>query len=102
MTYFVVVATGRDLEDAWGTALEEARRGHPDDEHPAGTMADKHEYVLIDEPARPLDEAIDRAVALLDADDDRIVTVWHPAGAVPVSESITGRRAWVLVGWTHA
>ncbi|MEV0370646.1 hypothetical protein AB0I10_12570 [Streptomyces sp. NPDC050636] len=93
---FFTMATGPDLDTALTTAREEAawERGHGGY---TGTVAEKDEVTLFDEPQRSEASAIARAKEVIRAGDPRIHDKWGPAGALPLTTD-SGDKGWLFFG----
>ncbi|MEU9120013.1 hypothetical protein AB0C96_09150 [Streptomyces sp. NPDC048506] len=94
---FFTTATGLDLDTAFSTARDEAawERGHGGY---TGTVAEKGEVTLFDEPRRGEAAALARAEELIRAGDPRIDDKWGPAGALPLTTD-SGDEGWLLFGF---
>lgn len=81
-TTFLVTQQGIDPAQAFTSARATAKfeTGHGGY---TGTIAEKDHFVLIARSPLWLSAAQRQAQALLDADDDRIIDKWGPAGAIP-------------------
>jgi hypothetical protein len=87
-------ATGKNARDAFVNAVERAS----DDEGRGGytgTIAEKHEFVMISVPDG--EDATAFARKLLNEDDPRIEDKWGPAGCVKVKEG-----EFVFFGWASS
>lgn len=92
---FYTIATGTDLQRAFNAA-----RDHAEWEHGTGftgTVAEKEEVMLLDEPKRSEQEAVVRAKELLNGEDPRVSTKYGPAGALPITTD-DGADGWLLFG----
>ena len=80
---FGTKAKGRSAQDAFNTAVEEARyeSGHGGY---TGTIAEKHTFTLISVPEGQ--DPVAFAHGLVDKDDNRVSDKWGPAGCVKVKE----------------
>ena len=105
-----------------GTTFETWQMGHPNvgvafdraydqavHEHGhggyTGTLAEKGDYVVIDDEPRPLAEARRLAQRLIEAGDQRIDDKWGPAGAIAIADekAVKSRTAEVTfkIGRAH-
>lgn len=81
---FITYSADVEVEEAFKTAVAEAACAHGGNGY-SGTIAEKHEFTVIDAAPRPLAEAVALARELLADDDHRIDDKWGPAGAIAVS-----------------
>ncbi|MFE3196874.1 hypothetical protein [Embleya sp. NPDC059237] len=95
---FYEVAAGTDLDTAFDDAVEQARHAYGHGGY-TGTLAEKREYVPIDEEPRTEGQALRRAKELIDTNDRRISDKWGPAGALPMTRTPSGAARWLLFGW---
>ncbi|MCX4666420.1 hypothetical protein OG453_07025 [Streptomyces sp. NBC_01381] len=93
---FYTTAAGPDLQTAFNTAHEHAEWEYGTSGF-TGTIAEKDEVVLLDEPKRSEQDAEARAKELLDGDDPRISRKYGPAGALKVTTN-DGEDGWLLFG----
>lgn len=91
---------GASAEKAFAFATERARYDHGHSGY-TGTIAEKHDYVLI--PFSPTDEAAAQheamalAQKLLNDGDPRIDDKWGPAGCIAV-----GNGEFIFFGWASS
>jgi hypothetical protein len=83
---FTTFASGRDLSEAFESAVAQARFEHGHGGY-SGTLAEKSSCVLISSTPRLLADALELANELIDNDDERIDDKWGPAGAIAVGEA---------------
>jgi hypothetical protein len=76
---FIEKSTGVNAKEAFNSAVEEAQYDHGHSGY-TGTIAEKHEFVVIDVPHGADPEKF--AEQLMDDDDQRIRDKWGPAGCV--------------------
>lgn len=94
---FYTTATGPDLKTAFNTAREEAAWEYGHGRY-TGTIAEKDEVLLLDEPKRSEADAMTRAQELIRAGDPRIDDKWGPAGALPITTD-AGHDGWLFFGF---
>lgn len=94
---FFATATGPNLETAFNTAREEAQWEHGHGGY-TGTVAEKYEVTLLDEPRRSEKDAMARAEDLIGVGDPRIDDKWGPAGALPITTD-SGHEGWLFFGF---
>ncbi|GGU26464.1 hypothetical protein [Streptomyces violascens] len=95
-TDFFEPANGRNLSRAFFNAKCKAAWEHGHREY-SGTVYDKDDVILIDEPQRSLPEATRLAKELLDARDPRVFPKVGPAGALPI-ETDGNQPGWLFFG----
>lgn len=90
-TTFSTSAKGALINDAFRRARDEAQfeSGHGGY---TGTLAEKHDYVVIQHQPLPRKAAEALATQLIDQDDDRIRDKWGPAGAIPFLDTTATTR----------
>ncbi|MGW2882557.1 hypothetical protein ACWDBP_41485 [Streptomyces sp. NPDC001233] len=93
---FYTTATGTDVQTAFNTAREQAGREYGPSGF-TGTIAEKDEVTLLDEPKRSEQDAVERAKELLDSDDPRVCGKYGPAGALPITMD-DGTGSWLFFG----
>ncbi|MEU9334133.1 hypothetical protein AB0D49_13385 [Streptomyces sp. NPDC048290] len=93
---FYTTATGTDVRTAFNAAREQATWEYGASGF-TGTIAEKNEVTLLDEPKRSEQDAMGRAKELLDGDDPRVSGKYGPAGALPVT-AVDGSDAWLFFG----
>lgn len=93
---FYTIATGTDVQTAFTAAREQARWEYGNSGF-TGTIAEKHEVTLLDEPKRSEQDAVGRAKELLDGDDPRVSGKYGPASALPITAA-DGSGAWLFFG----
>ncbi|MGW1053565.1 hypothetical protein [Streptomyces sp. NPDC002521] len=97
---FFTTATGPNLKAALNTAREEAQWEHGHGGY-TGTIAEKYEVSLFDEPRRSESDALARAEELVRVGDPRIDDKWGPAGALAITTA-SGDEGWLFFGFaTH-
>ncbi|MCY0931153.1 hypothetical protein OTB20_34225 [Streptomyces sp. H27-H1] len=96
---FFEVAAGDDAAEAFNEKRNEAQHEHGCGGD-SGTIAEKDDYVVFDEPRRSEAFAIKRAHDLVNAGDPRIDDKWGPAGALPITTS-TAQNGWLFFGWAN-
>ncbi|MFD8978644.1 hypothetical protein [Streptomyces sp. NPDC059564] len=98
-TTFFEVATGDNVGKAFEEIRSQALHEHGHREG-TGSIAEKGEYAVIDEPRRSEAAAIRRANELISAYDPRIDDKWGPAGALPITTS-QAENGWLFFGWAN-
>lgn len=98
---FTQFGRGATLDAAFRDAVKEAQYQHGHGGY-TGTLAEKSECVEIPPPVESQADAVARAYALLEADDDRISDKWGPAGAVRVLSDAHGQQLWLFFGWASS
>lgn len=93
---FYTTATGTDVQTAFSAAREQARWEYGHSRY-TGTIAEKGEVTLLDEPKRSEQDAVGRAKELLDGEDPRVSGKYGPAGALPIT-AVDGSGAWLFFG----
>ncbi|MGW6021297.1 hypothetical protein [Streptomyces sp. NPDC055214] len=93
---FYNAATGTDMQSAFHTARDHAEWEYGTSGF-TGTIAEKDEVTLLDEPKRSEQEAMARAKELLDGEDPRVSTKYGPAGALPITTD-DGADGWLFFG----
>lgn len=93
---FYTTATGTDLQRAFNAARDHAEWEYGTSGF-TGTVAEKDEVTLLDEPKRSEQEAVVRAKELLNGEDPRVSTKYGPAGALPITTD-DGADGWLLFG----
>lgn len=88
---FETRARGKTAQDAFRTAVEQARYDHGHAGY-TGTIAEKHSFAMI--PVPPGEDAQTIARRLIDDDDRRVCDKWGPAGCVRL-----GPEEWLFFGW---
>ena len=83
-TSFYATANSADPQAAFQEACTEAAAEHGRGGF-SGSIFEKDMFTLIDEPRRPEEAAMERAVELVRADDARISDKWGPAGALRIT-----------------
>ncbi|KUL23205.1 hypothetical protein [Streptomyces regalis] len=96
-TSFYTTANSSDLQTAFQEARMEAAAEHGRGGF-SGSIYEKDTFTLIDEPRRPEESAMERAVELVRADDARISDKWGPAGALRITTRLGG-EGWLLFGF---
>lgn len=82
---FYTYSPGKDAGEAFGAARAQALHEHGHGGF-TGTLAEKTEYVIINDQPQPLRNALRLARGLVRDDDARIADKWGPAGAIAVDE----------------
>jgi len=101
--WFTTYTVGHNPTVNFREAVADARYEHGGGGF-TGTIAEKSTYVVITgRPVSPA-EAGEIAAELVDAEDERVVDSWGPAGAIPVKQPGGDPRAdvpdgWLFVGW---
>jgi hypothetical protein len=80
---FGATSNGKTAKEAFVNAVEQAQWDHGHGGY-TGTIAEKHEFVIITVPAGV--DPIKFADELVNKDDPRIRDKWGPAGCVKISE----------------
>jgi hypothetical protein len=80
---FEQYADGAEVAAAFRTARNDAAAEHGDGGY-SGSLAEKHDYVVITRQAMDLDDAYRLARDLITRQDPRIDDTWGPAGAIGV------------------
>jgi hypothetical protein len=97
-TTFFTTAPGETAEAAFRAARDRAlyERGHGGY---TGSVAEKHEFVMIQHRPLPEREAATLADRLIEEGDRRIDDKWGPAGCVPLEGADGAVRRWLFFGW---
>lgn len=92
--------TGHFFNDQFDTARESAAWEHGHGGY-TGTLAEKHDVVVIDEAGECSTPGEAEALArlLVNDDDPRITDKWGPAGAIRVDGDKPG---WLFFGWASS
>ncbi|MGW0897667.1 hypothetical protein ACWD0G_11830 [Streptomyces goshikiensis] len=98
ITFFEIVI-GDDVDKAFNQIRDEALREHGHGGC-SGSIAEKDDYVVIDDVRRSQAHAIGQAMELISANDPRIDDKWGPAGALPLTTP-TAQNAWLFFGWAN-
>ncbi|MFD3667212.1 hypothetical protein [Streptomyces sp. NPDC058672] len=93
---FYTTATGRNVHRAFFNARSQASWEHGHRKY-SGTVYEKDEVIVLDEPKRPLAQATARAMELIEARDPRVFPKAGPAGALPI-EADADEPAWLFFG----
>ncbi|WP_327356298.1 hypothetical protein [Streptomyces sp. NBC_01304] len=93
---FYTPATGRSVHRAFFNARSQAAWDHGHRMY-SGTVYEKDEVTVLDEPKRPLAQATERAMELIGGRDPRVFPKEGPAGALPI-ETDAGEPAWLFFG----
>jgi hypothetical protein len=104
--WFETYQSGADVRAAFNDAVEEAGWEHGHGGY-TGTIAEKHEYVIITRRPVSHDAANRLARDLLEGDDPRVADKWGPAGAIPVIQATTPAQhtepdGWLFCGWASS
>jgi hypothetical protein len=91
---FFVRAKGSNARDAFNGARDDARWEHGHGGY-TGTIAEKHEFTVIEVPAG--EDARKYAAKLIADDDERIDDKWGPAGCIKL-----GGDEWLFFGWASS
>lgn len=91
---FVVRSKGKSAREAFNEAVKDARWESGNGGY-TGTIAEKHDYVMIVCPAGIEPNAY--ANQLIDEDDGRIEDKWGPAGCIKMSEG-----EYLFFGWASS
>lgn len=99
MTFFTE-GSGADVRQAFSEARERAAWEHGHGGY-TGTLAEKSEYVVVQDKPLAGSEAVELGGKLIDQRDPRIDDKWGPAGAIAIGEgdTITG---WLFFGWASS
>lgn len=91
---FSTIAKGKTAKEAFRTAVEDAQyeSGHGGY---TGTIAEKHEFRMIDLP--PGKDPFEYASELIQNDDRRIRDKWGPAGCIRLDEG-----EYLFFGWASS
>jgi hypothetical protein len=92
-TTFMTRAQGKTAEEAFRAAKGRAYYEHGHAGY-TGTIAEKHDFIVIIPPKEWELLPAKYARELLDNDDPRIDNKWGPAGAVKI-----GEETWLFFGW---
>lgn len=90
---FTVLAEGASAEEAFRSAVDEARYLYGHGGY-TGTIAEKGEFRVIGQPMK-LEEARALADKLIEDDDEQIADKWGPAGCIPIE----GGGKFLFFGW---
>lgn len=91
---FITKAAGKTAAEAFSAAAEQARWEHGHGGY-TGTIAEKHEFVMIDVPQGIAPRAYINE--LLNAGDERINNKWGPAGCIDA-----GDGTFLFFGWASS
>ena len=94
---FWEIADGATAREAFGRAVEQARYEHGAGGYP-GTIAEKHEFVMVSTQVMSREAAHALSNRLLDERDPRVHDKWGPAGCIALSTP--GR--WLFFGWASS
>ena len=84
---------GQTLEEAFNAAVDYARYMHGHAGY-SGTLAEKHDVVLVSDTPHTVGEAQALADSLIEQRDPRIDDKWGPAGAIRIDKT-----TWLFFGW---
>lgn len=101
---FTAYAAKPKAEDAFFEAREQALYDHGHSGY-SGTIAEKHEFTVLQREPMYLNEAHTKAYELINAYDYRINDKWGPAGAIPIKDdddSKPGIIGWLFFGWASS
>jgi hypothetical protein len=107
---FMNVSTGTTPEEAFGSAVQQARY---EDGHGgySGTIAEKHSIVVIKHPSHlggttlPTSAEVKAfANKLIEDNDERIDSKWGPAGCIEFqpARDTKGMRCFLFFGWASS
>ncbi|MGM1058916.1 hypothetical protein, partial [Saccharothrix sp. Mg75] len=84
---FITYTEGTDVQAAFRSAVEQAQYDHG---HAGGTgtIAEKDDYIVIDDTPQPERDAEALARTLIENRDSRIDNPWGPAGALAVRDGL--------------
>lgn len=85
-----------EIGKAFGEARDHAAWEHGHGGY-TGTIAEKHDYIVVEDDPRPLKEARVLAEEMMEDDDERVTDKWGPAAAIPLCRDEDAGRA--LAGW---
>lgn len=91
---FYTTAKGKTAQEAFNNAVEDARFNYGHAGY-TGTIAEKHQFVMISLPEGKTAE--EYAVDLVNNGDDRIDDKWGPAGCISL-----GNDEWLFFGWASS
>lgn len=91
---FSQIEQGRSAQEAFNEAVHRALYDHGHAGY-SGTMAEKHEFVMIDVPEGEDPEAY--AEKMMREDDERINNKWGPAGCVKLEGD-----QYLFFGWASS
>jgi hypothetical protein len=91
---FINTAAGKTAQEAFDAITHQARYNYGHAGY-TGTIAEKHEFVMIDVP-EGLDPVL-YAQQLIEDDDGRIDDKWGPAGCIDV-----GGGTYLFFGWASS
>jgi hypothetical protein len=89
------------VDAAFRAAVAKAQYDHGHSGY-TGTLAEKENYVIIQDTPLTLHEAGILAEKLIDDCDDRIDDKWGPAGAIPVCSKDGKTIGWLFFGWASS
>ena len=92
-TTFCQTVHGETAIEAFNFAQEEARYDHGHSGY-TGTIAEKHDFVMIDLPEEYAKLPVKYSEKLFMDDDPRIDNKWGPAGCIDLGDS-----KWLFFGW---
>ncbi|MFH8635544.1 hypothetical protein [Streptomyces goshikiensis] len=98
ITFFDIVI-GDDADKAFNQIRDEALHEHGHGGC-SGSIAEKDDYVVIDDVRRSQANALNWARELIAANDPRIDNKWGPAGALPLTTP-TAQNGWLFFGWAN-
>lgn len=93
---FIVTSSGKTAREAFQAATAQARHEYGHRGY-TGTIAEKHDFVIINDTAMAFSEAQRFANKLIDNEDRRIDDKWGPAGAIRLDSD-----EWLFFGWASA
>ena len=101
---FEDIGQGKDLNEAFTTATEESRHWNGHGGY-TGTLAEKHDFVIIEAKPMKQDEAEKLASELIEKEDRRIDDKWGPAGAIRLEDATVDAepvQRWLFFGWASS
>ena len=93
---FITIETGESAVRALWNAVEQAEYDHGHSGY-TGTIAEKGEFVMIDEEEHEEEEARAKAEKMIHEGDERIDDKWGPAGCFKLKD---GR--YMFFGWASS
>lgn len=92
-TFFTGPHTGDTVAEAYRQAVDQAHYDHGHSGY-SGTIAECDGWVVIQDQAMSMEEAIALGNKLIEDSDPRIDDKWGPAGAIPLEDG-----GWYFFGW---
>jgi len=99
--FFLIGVKGNTPENAFKSAVENARYRYGHEEGYTGSIAEKDSFVLIDYQKEKNEGETERnfCLRLINGDDPRIEDKWGPAGCI---KSIDHPGFFIFFGWASS